>query len=94
MPKMDGIEATQHIRNFEKKHDRKRSCICAVTATAVKELEDKCMEVGMEFFMTKPFQMKSLQLLLSRVERKLKKGSKITEKEETKKGKEIDLSSQ
>ncbi len=89
MPKMDGIEATQHIRNFEKKHDRKRSCICAVTATTVKELEEKCMEVGMEYFMTKPFQMKSLQLLLCRVERKLKRRNHSQEKAD--KGKSLAL---
>ena len=74
MPNMDGIEATRHIRKMEKRKGRRRSCICAVTATTLKEQEEKCIEVGMEYFMTKPFQMRSLQLLLGRIERKLKKG--------------------
>ncbi len=71
MPKMDGIEATNHIRNFEKNHvERDRSCICAVTATTMKEQEDRCLQAGMEYFMTKPFQMKTIQQLLKRIERK------------------------
>ena len=80
MPNMDGIEATYHIRKMEKRKERKRSCICAVTATTLKEQEERCIEVGMEYFMTKPFQMRSLQLLLCRIERKLRRDEKRASK--------------
>ena len=83
MPNMDGIEATHQIRKMEKQKERKRSCICAVTATTLKEQENDCTKAGMEYFLTKPFQMRSLQLLLSRIEWKLRKDEyKVHEKVE------------
>ena len=57
MPVMDGFEATGIIRaqaGFD-------TPIVALTARAFKEDEDKCREIGMSDFLTKPVQMNALR---------------------------------
>ena len=61
MPEMTGIEATVEIRNYEKNHGG-HIPIIALTAGFEKE---KCMEVGMDGFMSKPLNTKMLEGLLS-----------------------------
>ena len=53
MPEMDGIEATRLIRNWEEKNER-RVPIVALTANAIKGDREKCIEGGMDDFVTKP----------------------------------------
>jgi two-component system, sensor histidine kinase and response regulator len=53
MPEMDGIEATRLIRNWEEKNER-RVPIVALTANAIKGDKEKCIEGGMDDFVTKP----------------------------------------
>jgi two-component system sensor histidine kinase/response regulator len=53
MPIMDGLEATRHIRQDAKlKHMR----VLAMTANATNEDRDRCMQAGMDDFITKPIQ--------------------------------------
>ncbi|SLM29443.1 Two-component hybrid sensor and response regulator histidine kinase [Desulfamplus magnetovallimortis] len=52
MPEMDGLEATRRIRAIETTD--KRIPIVALTANAMKEFEEKCLDVGMDDFLTKP----------------------------------------
>ncbi len=63
MPKMNGIEATKAIRDWEKTADKdlpeaERSIlpvpIVAVTANAMKEDREKCLEIGMNDYLAKP----------------------------------------
>jgi PAS domain S-box-containing protein len=56
MPDMDGIEATQVIREWEKTmpEGRKRTRIVALTADAVKSDSERCMAMGMDGYLTKP----------------------------------------
>jgi len=57
MPDMDGIEATQVIREWEGKslpEGRKRTRIVALTADAVKSDSERCMQMGMDGYLTKP----------------------------------------
>jgi signal transduction histidine kinase/DNA-binding response OmpR family regulator len=55
MPEMDGVEATSHIRNFERNSNREVSVpIIALTAGALKEERERCIEAGMNHFLTKP----------------------------------------
>jgi CheY-like chemotaxis protein len=57
MPDMDGIEATQAIREWEAKsmpQGRKRTRIVALTADAVKSDSERCMKLGMDGYLTKP----------------------------------------
>lgn len=51
MPEMDGIEATQEIRNTLKLD----LPIIALTANAIKGEKEKCLEAGMDGYVSKPF---------------------------------------
>jgi PAS domain S-box-containing protein len=53
MPEMDGIEATIQIRKLEQE-TAGHIPIIALTAGAIKGEEEKCREVGMDDFLTKP----------------------------------------
>jgi two-component system, sensor histidine kinase and response regulator len=53
MPEMDGIEATRLIRNWEVKN-KDRVPIVALTANAIKGDKEKCLEGGMDDYITKP----------------------------------------
>ncbi|GHB49808.1 PAS domain-containing protein [Mongoliitalea lutea] len=55
MPKMDGITATKAIRQHEL-NSGKRTPIIAVTAGALKEEQQNCINAGMDEFLTKPVQ--------------------------------------
>lgn len=55
MPELDGISATKKIREIEK-NTSKRTCIIALTAGALKEERDACIEAGMDDFITKPIE--------------------------------------
>ncbi len=59
MPIMDGFEATSIIRNSEKKKDKKTPII-AVTANALDNEKEKCLKIGMDNFMNKPFSIEEL----------------------------------
>ena len=54
MPEMDGFEATRLIRNWERERGRKRLPIIALTANAVKEDIQKCLDSGMDAYCSKP----------------------------------------
>ncbi len=63
MPEMDGYEATAYIRNnFE--GTKAQVPIIALTAFAF-EGEDKCIEAGMNAYITKPFKINHLLNLMS-----------------------------
>jgi PAS domain S-box-containing protein len=55
MPEMDGFEATQKIRMFEKTSKRKNVPIIALTADAMVGDREKCLAVGMSAYINKPF---------------------------------------
>jgi len=51
MPEMDGFQTTQHIRN----HLQLQTPIIAMTASALRNEKEKCFELGMNEYLTKPF---------------------------------------
>jgi CheY-like chemotaxis protein len=65
MPVMSGIEATLAIRYHERGSDR-RIPIIALTAGAIKGEEGRCLEAGMDDFLTKPLNRNMLYKILGK----------------------------
>jgi signal transduction histidine kinase/CheY-like chemotaxis protein len=66
MPEMDGFEATRKIRELEAGSGR-RIPIIALTANAMKEDEEKCLQNGMTDFISKPVKQEQLCEKLERL---------------------------
>jgi signal transduction histidine kinase/ActR/RegA family two-component response regulator len=64
MPDMDGIEATRQIRAML--DGRMQPRIIALTASALREQHDRCIEVGMDSVLTKPVKLDVLFTELAR----------------------------
>lgn len=64
MPVMDGLEATQRIRKLE--GEGRRTPIVALTANAMMGTLEKCLEAGMDDYLTKPLDISRLQDVLDR----------------------------
>lgn len=65
MPVMDGYEATKNIRRGLKP-PKSGIPIIALTANAIKGDNEKCLEVGMNDYLSKPFQPEDLYKVLSK----------------------------
>ncbi len=59
MPEMDGYTATEQIREFELK-TKHHLPIVAMTAFAMKGDKEKCLDAGMDYYVTKPINPKEL----------------------------------
>lgn len=66
MPEMDGYQATRLIRDYEQKHQLPRLPIVALTAHALEEVRHRCLDAGMDDFLTKPVSTRQLEKVLSR----------------------------
>jgi CheY-like chemotaxis protein/anti-sigma regulatory factor (Ser/Thr protein kinase) len=66
MPEMDGLEATRRRRSHEKDMALPRLPIIALTADAIKGDREKCLDAGMDDYITKPIQFKILSDTLTR----------------------------
>jgi PAS domain S-box-containing protein len=62
MPLLDGYETTQEIRR--RQGDRRHTVIIAMTANAMKEDRDKCIEAGMDDYISKPISKDQIQAVL------------------------------
>lgn len=65
MPQMNGIEATEAIREWEKTTKR-HTPIIALTAHAMDTYRQRCLAAGMDDFLTKPIRLEALTLALGR----------------------------
>lgn len=63
MPIMDGIQATAHIRQLE----IPQPMIVGLTANVSPKIKEHCKAVGMNDYITKPFKLERIQLLLEEI---------------------------
>ena len=68
MPEMDGLEATQAIRERESLTGRPRIPIIAMTAYAMAGDRDRCLEAGMDGYVSKPINAQELFEAIENIE--------------------------
>ena len=70
MPVMDGFDATTRIRQIERSRggdaEASRTPIVALTAHALAEVRERCLEAGMDDFLVKPFDERQMTAMLGR----------------------------
>lgn len=66
MPEVDGYQATREIRAFESAGGHPRVPIIALTAHALEEVRGRCLQAGMDDFLTKPVNTRQLVRVLPR----------------------------
>jgi CheY-like chemotaxis protein len=68
MPEMDGLEATKTIRDIERNRKSvSRTPIIAMTANAMKGDRERCLDVGMDGYVSKPVKRETLFAEITRV---------------------------
>ncbi|NJR64611.1 MAG: response regulator [Leptolyngbyaceae cyanobacterium CRU_2_3] len=65
MPVLDGYEATRRLRQIEEGSQR-RTVLIGVTAHAMVGDREKCLECGMDDYLSKPIKLKNLKALVER----------------------------
>ena len=66
MPEMDGIEATAEMRRIEAETGSRKCPIVALTANALQTHREKCLQAGMDDFLSKPINKKALTEAISK----------------------------
>lgn len=66
MPDMDGFAATQAIRDYEHSTVVSRVPIIALTAHVLEGSREQCLTAGMDDYLSKPFSLEQLYMLLAR----------------------------
>ncbi len=66
MPEMDGYATTRYWRHLELSERRPRMPILALTAHAMAEDRKRCLDAGMDDYLTKPVKLDALREVLSR----------------------------
>ncbi len=89
MPEMDGFEASQKIRQYEKiqyekiQHNKNPTPIVAFTANAMEGDREKCLAAGMDDYITKPVKRADIErVLLSYLAMKVAAASENSNKDE------------
>ena len=68
MPELDGLEATGRIRDLEQEAGAtRRTPIIAMTANAMKGDKERCLEAGMDGYVSKPVKRQTLFAEIERV---------------------------
>lgn len=66
MPVMNGYQATEKIRQWERENGKKHLPIIALTANAFEENRQRCLAAGMDDFLAKPVNMNLLVAMLNK----------------------------
>jgi CheY-like chemotaxis protein len=66
MPEMDGFEATAVIRNQSSKVGNHAIPVIALTANALREDRDRCLNAGMNDYLSKPVELSELLATLEK----------------------------
>jgi CheY-like chemotaxis protein len=66
MPEMDGFEATRVIRDRERSGGGAHTPIVALTANAMSQDRERCIEAGMDDYITKPYSGADFERVLQR----------------------------
>ena len=67
MPELDGLEVTRRLRR--ELNDDDQPWIVAVTAHGADGMRERCLEAGMNDYLSKPVQLRPLQAVLLRAAR-------------------------
>ncbi|MFA0568529.1 response regulator [Vibrio gallaecicus] len=84
MPIMDGYEMSEHIRQVERNREVSQHIpIIAITANAVADAADQCLSSGMDGYLSKPVELKTLDTTIQKWLKILPQENQPAEHEET-----------
>jgi signal transduction histidine kinase/CheY-like chemotaxis protein len=66
LPKMNGFECTQRIRELQERKQQKKSPIVAMTAGAMEGDREKCLSEGMDDYLSKPVSIETLRAMIDK----------------------------
>ncbi|AHH12439.1 Sensory transduction protein kinase [Borrelia hermsii YBT] len=66
MPSCDGFTVSREIRKFESQNNLNPCVLIAVTAHALREYKDRCLDNGMNDYLAKPIHISSIKCILKR----------------------------
>jgi len=66
MPRKDGYQACQDIRQWEKDNGYAETPIIALSANVMSDVQEKCRAAGFSHFVTKPVDFADLSRAMSR----------------------------
>ncbi|MDQ6956126.1 MAG: response regulator [Mariprofundaceae bacterium] len=70
MPGMDGLSLARKIRSYEEKTTEHYTHIIGLSAHALEDMQQECLDAGMDMFLTKPIEPESI---IAHVQRMLEK---------------------
>ena len=79
MPNMDGIEAVEKIREYEKLHHLEHTPISAITANVIKGAKEYTLKNGFDDFLGKPIELAEFQRVLKKYLKPSKTKSRLTD---------------